>query len=101
MFPGIYPIGDVSGVPLIKNALMKSTTSSISSRASGLRLAPMEKLTSTSQSSGWDQLASQRLIANQRNALRRHEQTSPAIQQSYQAGKYIYFNQAISPREAD
>jgi len=99
--PGIYLIGDVSGVPLIKNAINEGgnvidfvTSELAATRANGT--ADFDVAIIGMGPAG----LSAALIANQRR-LRyvaiEQDEILATIQQSYQAGKYIYFNPVDQP----
>ena len=99
--PGIFLIGDVSGVPLIKNAINEG----------GAVIDSVVEDLKTSGDSGaleYDVAIiglgpaglSAAVIAHQRGlkyVAVDQEQVLATIQQTYQAGKYVYFNPADNP----
>ncbi len=98
--PGIYLIGDVSGVPLIKNAINEGGAV-IDHIVEDLKKSP-------GGSADYDVAVigigpaglSATAIAKQRGLKYiaiEQDQIVATIQQTYQAGKYVYFNPPISP----
>jgi thioredoxin reductase len=99
--PGIFLIGDVSGVPLIKNAI---------NEGGAVIDSLVEDLKSASEGAGIEHDVaiiglgpaglSAAVIAHHRGlkyVAVDQEQVLATIQQTYQAGKYVYFNPADKP----
>ncbi len=99
--PGIYLIGDVSGVPLIKNAINEggSVVDSVVEdlQNGGSEVAGEYDLAII----GLGPAGLSAAVTAQRRGLKYvaldQEQVLATIQQTYQAGKYVYFNPAEKP----